>query len=422
MKKEIFLFLTQSERIEFLKTQTPAAYRMSSGKYITLYRFDDFWAETVEGDEQGLNIFPNGTPEENDFNQIFFKRGGLDVSKLISKDDPYSYFRESSNIIISFIRKRIPKLPPIYFDFIDSPSLNAGATKFKAKYYIGINSGVHFLLIDMFNKIFASKNNLPLLGNITEESSENFELNRIFNEGPALDTSKTDFITPKDPDRNIYAIQYFHFAMDFMILHEIAHITFGHVDYVQNQISLLLWTELEYEPSQSNGVMPSRAQLMELQADTFATINFLMLAENLVSKNTTMQKIQNMIFQNIETFLEHWIFAIYCQFRIVNFKRLDTSEAKLLSHPPPTVRILKIITTIQVYLSQSKVPNYEKILSNMYKIIELAEISFSSITHNQNQYDIFISNYKITNDYLNDINKEGQNLKTQLEPFTFLKD
>ena len=411
--------LSKADQIGYLNYKPPVAIRMQDNFLIQLYNFQDFYVELLKAEEIELYIYKTNSSDELDFNEVFFEKGGLDQSRLVASHDPHLHLRESWTGLFTFIKKRLTGIPNVYFDFINSPIVNGSATKFNGKFFIGINSGVHLIFFDLFTKLFSSKHNLPQLGISSVEADENFELSRILNNGISFDTLRGPFVLPRDSKRRLYAMQYFYFALDFMLLHEIAHIYLGHVGFINNKLHQEVWSEISYENNLTNNDDSALSQSFEIEADIFATVNFFLATEGLITNPNTLPIVQKEIFKSTQIFLEHWIFAIYCQFRIFDFKSIDIQSARKFSHPPTTVRIYSIIFTLQTLLQKSQILQAQKIILGLYEVIETAEKSFSSMTYNQNRFDVFISNFHLANTYLNEIKTNIPQAKAAAAPYAY---
>ena len=418
MTSEIFSKLNKTEQLNYLDSLAPVAKRINSaGAVVLLYKFQGFYLQRIEH-QSTIIIVENVSDIENIFNLAFFSRGGSMISPLMGEEDSYEFIRESARYLITHAQKLYPTLPFIYFNLVNSTVNNAGATKFNGHYFIGLNIGTHMLLVDLFNKMFASKSVLPELGNSSIESDDIFELRRIRNNGISFDTHSTAMLVePKDEDRRLYRLNYLYIARDFLLLHEIAHVAGGHVDYLDLQQKGAQWTEIQYSSTDSNHVENTIFQVLEFEADTFANITYFLAIEDLVKKVDKLPEEKQRIYKDLPTALEHYIFSLYCLFRIINFYTLNPADAAIYQHPPAIVRITKIISDILAFTSIIEIPNRIELLSRISNTIARAEDAFASLTFNQNQLDIYNSNILPSIEYINEILKHVNKAHNLTKPF-----
>jgi hypothetical protein len=136
-------------------------------------------------------------------------------------------YRVHAYTLIRCFRNEHPRLPPIYFDYVNNTSLNAWAGKdVKGQYFIGVTFGTFVILRLLFMRMLADARALPEIGDPSHESSSLPLLNDL-----CVNTRLVELGAPKDPDRLKFAVTAFEAAFSFLIRHEITHILHGHLEH-----------------------------------------------------------------------------------------------------------------------------------------------------------------------------------------------
>src|SRR5260370_38279539 len=149
----------------------------------------------------------------------------------------------------------VMRLPEIYFDYLSSGSVNAVASETLGYGYIGRTWGAIAVLGDLFFRMLSHPDVLPFIGISSGEA-----LDESLKDGISLDATSfqarrrgdTDprqnqvwATVPKDPLRCHFARLCGRAATDFLILHELAHIGYGHLRYLKANFDVPFLVELE---------------------------------------------------------------------------------------------------------------------------------------------------------------------------------
>lgn len=177
----------------------------------------------------------------------------------------YAHTRELANELIDSVIERFPVIRAIHFDFIEEPNVNAYAFKEADQYFIGINAGAVLMLHLVIDYIFASNQTFPSVGNIQQER---FML-------PVVDWSKVNAadlfyegvrpIGAFSEERLMLGKMIADQAVMFLVGHEIAHITRGHVDFLLDEMGISCLSEKPMVESASNELV---RQAIEADADS----------------------------------------------------------------------------------------------------------------------------------------------------------
>lgn len=370
------------------------------------------------------------TEKQQIFDKIFKADGGIfDIydDKNIKLKEVYLPILSMANSTTNYLRNhffnKYIALPEIHFDFIYNDALNARATKYGDAYFIGIFTGAHWLIQDMFYKMFSTKSILPHLGNSSIESDEKKTLNAIITDfGISMDFNENNIVYPLDDLRYFYATAYASFVIQFLILHEIGHIVRGHNGYLSSLINGFVWSEVEGSVNKSHGITFLDSQTLEMDADSFALNQSFLASANFIDNPSLWDKQNpqlNLLYRNFPNALEHWTFAIYSFFRLLGFNEINLEKARQRSHPPPAIRMGMLCGNIESLLHYWKIPDKEKIMSCIVESTIRAEKSFTDITFHNNQYGLFAESYILGKGYMFEIANNWNNVRPLLEPFAF---
>ncbi|WP_044256600.1 M48 family metalloprotease [Rhodopirellula sp. SWK7] len=134
--------------------------------------------------------------------------------------------------LIQSAHEHIPALPSVHFAFLDSKNVNAVAFKHGDQYFIGVTSGAVIMLHLVLDRMLANPAVLTWVGETNRERNDIRSLppgvidpERLFHMGvrPVL---------AQDVNRVRYSKHLGDQALMFLLGHEIAHVTRGHVDYL----------------------------------------------------------------------------------------------------------------------------------------------------------------------------------------------
>ncbi len=179
-----------------------------------------------------------------------------------SLHDNASKFRSNASLPRPF--------PEVYAGIANSPMMNACAFRVGDTYYIAVCRGVFDLLSEAFIRLLSRADVFPWLGNAPAVNS----LVKL----PPL---RRDLAMPTpnlaslsyDPVRLNTASWMGGRAIEFLVGHEVRHLTGGHVDYVKNALKSNMIVEATSisTPSEKNVIK----QAIELEADFAALIGVL---------------------------------------------------------------------------------------------------------------------------------------------------
>lgn len=126
----------------------------------------------------------------------------------------------------------IPGLRPIHFDFIWDGRVNAFAFREGERYFIALTSGAVVALQLVFCRVLADRRALVDVGEPSDERRDLPLLQGLVPDAELMYQAGLSPELPKTRDRQKFAKALFDQALMFLVGHELAHITRGHVDYL----------------------------------------------------------------------------------------------------------------------------------------------------------------------------------------------
>jgi hypothetical protein len=160
------------------------------------------------------------------------------------------------------------------------------------------------------------------------------------------------YVPPKDhaeimPIRRRLATALFNTAVDFLLMHEIAHLWNGHVDYLHQKAGPRPFTELQL--TETSGLDPDFIRALEFDADSFAVQKIFARAyrENPFQEFSEGLSKDHRLPEDGDrstTWFFTW-FALYAAFRAFDEARaVETSETWV--HPPAPLRQACLLSTV----------------------------------------------------------------------------
>jgi hypothetical protein len=243
----------------------------------------------------------------------------------------------------------VPTMHPVHFCYIENLKMNAFAFKVADDGFIGVYSGTVLTVQSFFGALLSHPSFLRSIGN------------------PDAEVEWTGFKMtpqPKDPARNAYAHLLSTLAVDFLFMHEIAHLMNGHVEFDRNRRQTsVFWEFAEAQGSTEDNLT---SQTLEMDADADATLQGLTIAFGRTSDVETLPEAWRPWFRTPRLALYTWILAAYGFFRL--FFGGETAWDGLLrtSHPPHNIRLGMVLKTIVAILQRER---RDKLLSELNPII-----------------------------------------------------
>ncbi|MGD0464708.1 MAG: hypothetical protein ABSB74_19660 [Tepidisphaeraceae bacterium] len=255
------------------------------------------------------------------------------------------------------------KMPEFYFDYVESPKINAWAC-FNPNPnvwcgFIGIYTGAVTLVYDVFYRMLAHPEIFPTIGDASAESVRPpFATEGIYSSYATLLKSRARSeraianVLPKDGRRRTYAERLARIALDFFITHELSHITYGHCQYsTARGLSLLMERR-----KTSQKLPPLVSQALEFHADASAALETWKLH---LEGPTNQQRIIRGTLENgarlvvtEELLMFDWVVAVFVMFWMLG-QITDPNALLTESHPPPSERVMAAMADVYGWLKKT---------------------------------------------------------------------
>ncbi|HDY87272.1 MAG TPA: hypothetical protein ENH82_04045 [bacterium] len=355
------------------------------------------------------------------------KDWGIRLDEKYSPKELQDYKRSHLFFIDGYRAKSkglLKPFPRTIYDYIYNFSFNAHAFKYKAHYVIGINVGIWAILNDLFHRMLAHRDILPEIGNPEKESSVNSiddyydnVIDLIIN--TPLDKYKLKF--PKNLHRLLYAYHLSGRALDFVFEHELAHILFGHADYLSDCFGIHCVSE--YQPSEVVNKNQFSLQTLEMHADTMALQSCCFRALNVVNNNSLVNPRFRVLYKNYYQALSDLAFAIYNTIRMFGDGDYKNTQLGKSTHPDPRVRQVILLSFLEQFMSQQQSFNidYDKLHSLLIKTIKESENAYQLITGKQTDFDVFNAKYFANNPFNSEVVINWKrNIRKRLLKYTYV--
>jgi len=227
----------------------------------------------------------------------------------------------------------------IYVDFVDSGELNAVADVRELWGLVGLLRGTVLLPLDMFSRMLAHPKVLPDIGDPSKESMHAQHTEGLVPDFDQLTASRRSAgqspepLSPVDPLRSRFASLAAEIAYDFLVLHELSHIMYGHCEYLQAKNGIPFILEVAHR-SPTDAQDNRLRQAIEFHADKCSAHIGL---SSMLSFSNEVPSAFAPIYSTPEQRLFLWCFAISGVFRLWGL-RIDPSELDAEGYPPTALR------------------------------------------------------------------------------------
>jgi len=258
------------------------------------------------------------------------KRAGTPAGQL------YTNIAELAEELIQDAQRNLSRLPHIHFDFIYNAGVNAFAWKEGDQYFIGVTSGTFVLLQMVLCRMLSDPGLLPHAGDPAGEASRLPALTGLTaNAQRALALGLT-ISRPKTAARWHYSCHLLSQAALFLIGHEIAHVTRGHVDYRASKGKKFLFAEIgSGDPDE---VARIEKQSMEHDADDRSLGSRLTSLRNTLAAKRDAAPPWLTSPWTLEHALFDCVFSIDVLFRLFGNRRFSGRDLAEDDHPPLPLR------------------------------------------------------------------------------------
>lgn len=259
-------------------------------------------------------------------------------------DRTYGHIHRYADHLIKSAKDNVTNLPPVYFDFIYCSTPNAYAFKAERRYFIGITTGMRFMLEFLFFRMLSDARMFTHIGNAAAEQDSFPPLKNYTSDAEDMYRKQVYTGPPKDAVRRDHAIELLTNAMFFIIGHELAHITRGHVDYLTPKTGTPIISECDEPntealriawnlPTEENKV---ERQAIEMDADRRSVMSSISSIKNKFESPESAARLHGRC--TLECLLFDWSVAMNTFFRLYGDLRATRFDVENGLYPPPPLR------------------------------------------------------------------------------------
>lgn len=329
----------------------------------------------------------------------------------------YAHTRKVAQELIDSARAMFPKLLPIHFDFVNDGSVNAWALRDKDRYFIGLTAGAMCMLHLILNRMLANPRTFPNLGQ-PEAEDPNLppvpwhipDAERLFNAGVRP-------ILPKCHARMLYANHLADQALMFLVGHEIAHITRGHVDYLASTSGYAFLAELGWR-----GTAQGRLERQVIEADADRRSVFARCHSMLGTAHIAGDTFPSWATSPLpaEAWQFDWAFAVNTLFRLFGDARFSGIDLNAQPYPPlPLRRRMAMDTAFDLLVRAWGEQRKHDALHVLVSAVNATETSFSAVGADSSEGGLKESDTTAAREHIDRIGEYWNELCNRLKPFSY---
>ena len=270
-------------------------------------------------------------------------------------------------------------MPPVVFDFADSPVVNALAWVQDGYGYIGMTWGAVCVLSDLSKRMLAHPEILPEIKGFIAETERPSINTGVFRNYDALVASRplgTGGLVNVGPNdfvkRPAFARYLTNLALEFLILHELGHIRHGHCEYRPAAQPLI---EFEAAPTTGTSATPGKLirQALELDADAWALMQTFRRSSvtglDEMAEGAHALGMAGDILGRCsprEALAFNWVFALQSMFFTFGYD-IQLDQLAATSHPPPPQRAFNGLAIIRHVVQDPSPEAFEKVFWESYR-------------------------------------------------------
>ena len=296
------------------------------------------------------------------FDSVMKSRGGRLPRTIVSEErwkETYGVIIDWADNLIASAKSLVPGLPHIHFDIVQNESIGAAAFKAEGRYFIAFNTGTRYMLELIFCRMLSD---VELFDFVASPVGEDSTLPPLKYSVRAEEMYRAGIwpVRPKTEARWEYTQACLHRAFIFLIGHEIAHITLGHVDYALSKIGKGFVPELGWDlPTEEDKL---ERQAIEAQADYRSVLSAIesvkLTSEAPMPENPPWIDTR----RSVEDLLFDWSFAINTACRIFGDIEVKELELSASSYPPwPLRRFMSVLNAGAIISEAWKPPENKRV-------------------------------------------------------------
>lgn len=329
----------------------------------------------------------------------------------------YASTRTVAQQLIASAHAMFPNLLPIHFDFVRSGSVNAWAFRIDDRYFIGLTAGAISMIHLIFDRMLASPSTFAHIGRPDAEDASLPPVAWHIPDAELLFNSGVRPILPKGRERALYARHLADQALMFLVGHEIAHITRGHVDYLSSISGSAFLAELGWQG-------PSEGQLERQTIETDAD------CRSVAARCHSMLGTANSAGDNFppwataplaaDAWQFDWAFAVNTLFRLFGDPQFAGSDLTAQPYPPlPLRRKMAMETGLNLLVNVWGEERRQEARHALYSSVTETESSFCSVGAGVGDGGFVETDTVSAREHINRIVDSWTALRGKLQPFSY---
>lgn len=329
----------------------------------------------------------------------------------------YAHTRRVAQELINSARAMFPKLLPIHFDFMNDGSVNAWALRAEDRYFIGMTAGALSMVHLILDRMLANPRTFPTIG-LPEAEDPNLppvtwhipDAERLFHAGVRP-------ILPKDRARSLYANHLADQALMFLVGHEIAHITRGHVDYLASTSGSAFLAELGWQ-----GTTRGRLERQAIEADADRRSVIARCHSMLNTARHVGDEFPDWATLPLpaEAWQFDWAFAVNTLFRLFGDTRFSGIDLDAQPYPPlPLRRRMAMDTAFGLLLHVWGKGKRHNALDVLVSAVKVTESSFSAVGADAAEGGLKESDTTAAREHIGRIGDCWKEVRDRLKPFSY---
>jgi hypothetical protein len=320
------------------------------------------------------------TNDADIFHRFMVSLGKRRMDRTIHAGKPaestYNGMESLARNVIASARQNVDGLPEIHFDFIYDAEINAIAFRSEDRYFIGVTTGAIYMIQLALGRMLSHPELFPKIGDPTEESDKPEVLKHYRPNAQRMAEAGSWPSRPRNVVRRAYMDHLLGRAVLFLVAHEIAHITRGHVDYMGSQAGIPIIAEMA---SASVDRVIER-QTIEADADRRAVMFGLVSIANTVGNPIAARPPWLVSPPTFDDLVFDWSFVVNTIFRLFGDIRFHPSDLTTTVYPPLPLRRVMAMDVAKVILSSNPTPmTKERIIEVLRSGLTYCEEAFAVI-------------------------------------------
>jgi hypothetical protein len=263
--------------------------------------------------------------------------------------EEYDRYLRRVRSFVDSAKAELPRLTPVYADFVQNPEFNAQAVPAGGMHLIVIFDGMPVVTTAIVRRMLADCRLFRHVGNVGVEADALPLYSRITPNASELLKTITA-VAPKDDHRLIYCYHLQNTVFDFIAAHELTHIAHGHIAYMNAEYGRPMIDELNWKPGTPKGSL--EVQTMEMDADFNSAKLMMQTIDRLWKERATLPPPMKEYYADRPKAVYDAGVAICIMCRMFGDESISGVDLTRSEHPPMRWRQMWILNTLGNYVEQ----------------------------------------------------------------------